>query len=128
MEQKHSGTSTGSYWFENTSSQIILSSSPIDGTAVGSAYSTELREYEEVVEKAVKASQALKSIPAPQRGEWVRALGNALREHKQELGQLVSREMGKSLGEGLGEVQEMIDICDSKHYGRVTNDISDRKP
>jgi aldehyde dehydrogenase (NAD+) len=79
---------------------------------IGSVYETSEKEYEEVVETAQKAYAIWRNVPAPKRGEIVRQIGNELRKFKTPLGQLVSYEMGKSLQEGLGEVQEMIDICD----------------
>jgi aldehyde dehydrogenase (NAD+) len=69
-------------------------------------------DYDKVVETAEKAFKEFRLIPAPKRGEIVRQLGQKLRQYKDDLGKLVSYEMGKSLQEGLGEVQEMIDICD----------------
>jgi len=94
------------------SSDLIPSYSPIDGELLGKVRITSNDEYEYVIAKAIKAQKEWQNIPAPKRGEIVRLIGNAFREKKQELGKLVSIEMGKSLQEGLGEVQEIIDICD----------------
>ncbi len=69
-------------------------------------------EYEKVIVKAQEAFTTWRNVPAPKRGEVVRQIGDSLRAHKADLGKLVSYEMGKSYQEGLGEVQEMIDICD----------------
>ena len=104
------GTSTGQQWMENNNT--ITSNSPIDNLELGSVSITTKEQYDEVVAAASEAFKTLRSMPAPKRGELMRQFGNALREEKAELGALVSLEMGKSYQEGLGEVQEMIDICD----------------
>lgn len=104
------GTSTGSNWFSNGS--IIESYSPVDGQLIGSVKTTAKDDYEQVMKSATEAFKTWRLIPAPQRGEIVRQFGDRLRELKEPLGKLVSYEMGKSYQEGLGEVQEMIDICD----------------
>tara|TARA_B100000900_G_scaffold410649_1_gene428840 strand:- start:10837 stop:12378 length:1542 start_codon:yes stop_codon:yes gene_type:complete len=104
------GTSTGQQWME--SSDTITSNSPIDNLELGSVSITTKEQYNAVVTAASEAFKTLRSMPAPKRGELMRQFGNALREEKAELGALVSLEMGKSYQEGLGEVQEMIDICD----------------
>ena len=104
------GTSTGQQWMENNNT--ITSNSPIDNLELGSVSITTKEQYDEVVAAASEAFKILRSMPAPKRGELMRQFGNALREEKAELGALVSLEMGKSYQEGLGEVQEMIDICD----------------
>jgi len=94
------------------SGETIRSFSPVDGSELGTVSSATVEDYENAIAKAEHAFLSFRKIPAPKRGEMVRQLGNKLREKKQALGQLVSWEMGKSLQEGLGEVQEMIDICD----------------
>ena len=104
------GTSTGQKWMQNN--ETITSNSPIDNLVLGSVSVTTKEQYEAVVSAASEAFKSLRSMPAPKRGEFVRQFGNALREEKAALGALVSLEMGKSYQEGLGEVQEMIDICD----------------
>ncbi len=86
--------------------------SPIDGKVIASVAQVTTEEYEKISERAHAAFLQWRSVPAPVRGETVRRLGNALREHKADLGALVTWEMGKIRAEGLGEVQEMIDICD----------------
>jgi aldehyde dehydrogenase (NAD+) len=86
--------------------------SPVNGDYIGKISSTSKREYENVVRAAQKAFKIWRTVPAPKRGEIVRQYGEALRKNKDLLGKLVSYEMGKSYQEGLGEVQEMIDICD----------------
>ena len=105
------GTSTGSNWIATKGEQID-SISPVTGKLIGSVTGTDKEGYEAVMAAASKAFTEWRSWPAPRRGEVIRQIGEALRAKKAELGQLVSYEMGKSLQEGLGEVQEMIDICD----------------
>lgn len=104
------GTSTGSKWFAK--GDIIKSYSPTNGKLIASVQSTTRKEYDLVLAEGEKAKLIWRDIPAPKRGEIVRQLGDKLRELKPVLGKLVSYEMGKSYQEGLGEVQEMIDICD----------------
>ena len=111
ISSENKGTSTGSHWLESTGA-YFESISPVDGTVIARVQATDAASYEAVVSKAAEAYQAWRTMPAPQRGEIVRQIGNALREVKDDLGKLVSYEMGKSYQEGLGEVQEMIDICD----------------
>jgi len=106
----NNGTSTGSNWF--SSGELIKSFSPVDGQLIGSVKSTTKEDYERVMKAATNAFKTWRTMPAPQRGEIVRQFGDKLREKKEALGKLVSYEMGKSYQEGLGEVQEMIDICD----------------
>ena len=110
VKQMNNGTSTGSESFGGGSK--IDSYSPVDGTLIGSVTQTTDEEYEKVMQSATAAFKEWRLKPAPLRGEIVRQYGEKLREYKQALGELVSYEMGKSLQEGLGEVQEMIDICD----------------
>lgn len=104
------GTSTGSSCF--SSGEIIESYSPVDGALIGKVKTTTQADYEKVMDAATDAFKTWRLKPAPQRGEIVRQFGEKLRELKEPLGKLVSYEMGKSYQEGLGEVQEMIDICD----------------
>ena len=104
------GTSTGTKFF--ASGDKIDSISPVNGSVIGAVTSTTKDDYEKVMESAMSAFKTFKTMPAPKRGEMVRQFGNKLRELKEPLGMLVSYEMGKSFQEGLGEVQEMIDICD----------------
>jgi len=94
------------------SGNLIASYSPVDGRLIGKTGSCNEEEYNAVVASANEAFKAWRLWPAPKRGEIVRQIGDALREKKDPLGRLVSYEMGKSLQEGWGEVQEMIDICD----------------
>ena len=106
----NNGTSTGANNFSN--GEILESYSPVDGQLIGKVKTTTKADYQKVMETATGAFKSWRTKPAPQRGEIVRQFGDKLREKKQALGILVSYEMGKSLQEGLGEVQEMIDICD----------------
>lgn len=105
------GVSTGTQWIDS-SGEKIDSYSPVDGKKIGSVTAADKNSYETVVKKAEEAFKIWRMTPAPKRGEIVRQIGEALREYKEPLGKLVSYEMGKSLQEGYGEVQEMIDICD----------------
>jgi aldehyde dehydrogenase (NAD+) len=109
--KKNEGSSTGTVW-QNSKGEIIVSSSPVDNKEIGTVISTDKEAYEKIITTAQAAYLEWRNWPAPKRGEIVRQMGDALRKEKQALGQLVSYEMGKSLQEGLGEVQEMIDICD----------------
>ena len=111
IEATNSGASTGSFWYE-TKGETIDSYSPVDGKLIASVTAATEAEYQNIVDKAQKAFKEWTQVPAPKRGEVVRQLAEKLREYKEPLGKLVSYEMGKSLQEGLGEVQEMIDICD----------------
>jgi aldehyde dehydrogenase (NAD+) len=104
------GCHDGDHWFGN--GPLIPSHSPVNGTLLEQVVSGNQNDYENIIQSATKAAKEWKQIPAPQRGELVRQYGNLLRKHKDALGKLVSWEMGKSLQEGWGEVQEMIDICD----------------
>ena len=104
------GTSTGTKFF--ASGDKIDCTSPVDGSLIGTVTSTTIEDYEKVIKSAQSAFTSFRKMPAPKRGEMVRQFGNRLRELKEPLGMLVSYEMGKSYQEGLGEVQEMIDICD----------------
>jgi len=110
VKATNNGTSTGSISFGGGAE--IESYSPVDGSLIGKVTSTTPEEYEKVMQTATAAFKDWRLKPAPLRGEIVRQYGEKLRAYKQELGELVSYEMGKSLQEGLGEVQEMIDICD----------------
>lgn len=112
LQASNLGTSTGLNWLGNENSDIIKSYSPVDGQLIGEVTVTTKEEYETVIAEAKKSYKVWAKMPAPQRGEIVRQYGEILREYKEPLGQLVSYEMGKSLQEGYGEVQEMIDICD----------------
>ncbi|MBI3720782.1 MAG: aldehyde dehydrogenase family protein [Sphingobacteriales bacterium] len=111
INSSNSGVSTGINWLD-AKGETISSSSPADGKTIASVTGASKANYEAVIAKAEAAFKEWRTWPAPKRGEIVRQIGEALRLHKSDLGQLVSYEMGKSLQEGLGEVQEMIDICD----------------
>ena len=111
VQQKNKGVSTGTKWLSSKGGNID-SYSPVDGKIIASVKSADKESYEAVLVQAQLAFTEWKHWPAPKRGDIVRQIGEELRIQKQALGQLVSYEMGKSLQEGLGEVQEMIDICD----------------
>ena len=111
IESINNGASMGSKWLK-TRGEKIDSFSPVDGELIASVNAATEADYDAVVLKAQEAFKQWRTVPAPKRGEVVRQLGEKLRIHKDSLGKLVSYEMGKSLQEGLGEVQEMIDICD----------------
>src|SRR6476661_4954572 len=108
---ENDGVSTGNTWIKSNGEKID-SFSPVDGKFIGSVKSADKNSFDAVIEKAASAFKEWLTWPAPKRGEVVRQVGEALRENKVALGKLVSYEMGKSLQEGWGEVQEMIDICD----------------
>src|SRR5210317_1832522 len=110
IKNNQQGCSNGSEWFGSGSK--IDSFSPVDGSKLGNVSTGTKKDYEKLINDAQNAFLSFRKIPAPKRGELVRQLGNKIRDNKAELGELVSFEMGKSLQEGLGEVQEMIDICD----------------
>ena len=111
IQKENEGSSTGAQWIKSKG-EMILSYSPVDNQLIGAVTTTDKAAYDQVIATAQNAFLEWRNWPAPKRGEVVRQLGEALRKDKEALGQLVSYEMGKSLQEGLGEVQEMIDICD----------------
>ncbi len=111
IQSQNGAASTGINWI-NSNGSTIDSYSPVDGQKTASVQSADATAYETVMQSAVTAFQDWRMWPAPKRGEVVRQVGEALRKYKDPLGKLVSYEMGKSLQEGYGEVQEMIDICD----------------
>ena len=112
IQAENAAFSTGSDWGGASNSKSVESFSPVDGKLIATAKIATPADYEAVVAKAQEAFVYWRTIPAPKRGDIVRQLGDALRSNKEALGTLVSYEMGKSLQEGFGEVQEMIDICD----------------
>ena len=109
--KSNSGTCDGVNWFnmDSTKRHIL---SPVDGNLIASVFETDEKSYEKLIDTSKKTFKKWRKVPAPKRGDIVRQIGNELRLNKDSLGKLVSYEMGKSLQEGLGEVQEMIDICD----------------
>src|SRR5687768_3862958 len=111
INAQNPGVSTGVDWIKS-SGEKIDSFSPVDGKLIASVISSDKQGYEKIIGVAGEAFKEWRLIPAPARGEIVRQIGEALRNYKEPLGKLVSYEMGKSLQEGYGEVQEMIDICD----------------
>ena len=124
IKEINAGVSTGTEWIE-TNGAVTSSVSPIDGKEIGKVKNATLEDYEMVVQKAQQAFKVWRKVPAPIRGEVVRQIGNALRDNKEALGALVTLEMGKIYQEGLGEVQEMIDICDfAVGQSRLINGVS----
>ncbi len=99
-------------WIGGEGRDTLTSYNPATGEAIAMVQQANETDYEAVMTKATEAFTSFRMVPAPVRGEMIRELGNALREKKEPLGKLVSLEMGKIYAEGLGEVQEMIDICD----------------
>ena len=112
IKRNNAAISTGSEWGGAENGEQIDSFSPVDGLKIASVKIATDGDYDTVIRKAEEAFLYWRLIPAPKRGDLVRQLGDALRKNKEALGTLVSYEMGKSLQEGFGEVQEMIDICD----------------
>ncbi|NOY13355.1 MAG: aldehyde dehydrogenase family protein [Deltaproteobacteria bacterium] len=112
IKDKNFGASTGIEWNDTTDQGELKIVSPVDGKLIASVYLASEQNYEKLVSISVEAFKVWRMVPAPKRGEVVRQIGLQLRKHKDALGTLVSYEMGKSLQEGKGEVQEMIDICD----------------
>jgi aldehyde dehydrogenase (NAD+) len=112
IEGKNYGSSSGLNWNITTTEGELKIYSPVDGKFIASVYQASNEDYESIVTTAVEAFNYWRNIPAPKRGEVVRQIGVRLRDYKKPLGTLVTYEMGKSLQEGLGEVQEMIDMCD----------------
>ncbi|MCG8698588.1 MAG: aldehyde dehydrogenase family protein [Bacteroidales bacterium] len=111
IKELNSGLCTGTEWIK-TSGEVVTSYSPADGTKIADVQLATLDNYNKAMEKAQEAFKYWRKVPAPKRGEIVRQIGLELRKYKEPLGKLVSYEMGKIYQEGLGEVQEMIDICD----------------
>lgn len=111
IQQQNSGASTGSVWL-NTKGKSKVSSSPVDGKEIAAVDFCDADSYDCIVSSAQQGFLEWRTWPSPKRGDVVRQVSDALRYHKEALGKLVSYEMGKSLQEGYGEVQEMIDICD----------------
>lgn len=111
IRDKNQGACTGTVWFK-TSGELQDSYSPADGRKIASVTQATVEDYDKIIATAQSAYLKWRMMPAPKRGEIVRQMGDALRQYKEPLGKLVSYEMGKIYQEGLGEVQEMIDICD----------------
>ena len=112
MNSSCKGVCTGTRWLGGEEESAIESYSPVDGALIGKVTMASSTDYEDVLKTALQAKEFWQKQPAPFRGEVVRQIGLELRQHKEDLGALVSYEMGKSYQEGKGEVQEMIDICD----------------
>jgi len=111
IKETNAGACSGTQWLD-TKGEIIESYSPADGALIGKIKQATTEDYEKIIKTAEAAFKTWRMMPAPKRGEIVRQIGDQLREYKEPLGKLVSYEMGKIYQEGLGEVQEMIDICD----------------
>ncbi len=111
LHKTHPGA-CGARWIDNVSGQELASCNPTDGSELGRVRLASEAHYDAVVAHAARVFERWRMVPAPRRGEIVRQIGDALREAKDELGTLVTLEMGKILAEGKGEVQEMIDIAD----------------
>ncbi len=112
IKERNYGASTGTDWLETTDQGELAVVSPVDGKKIASVYLASQQDYDRVADSGEVAFKQWRTVPAPKRGEIVRQIGLELRKHKDALGSLVSYEMGKSLQEGKGEVQEMIDVCD----------------
>jgi aldehyde dehydrogenase (NAD+) len=113
IEEVHSGASIGADgWLSDPGGKELVSLNPTTGEPIARVVQATPSVYEKVVSSAAKAFETWREVPAPKRGQLVRDLGEALRELKEPLGDLISLEMGKIRAEGRGEVQEMIDICD----------------
>lgn len=113
IDKKNSGASTGKHWWSHDESEgEIISINPANGKDIAAIYRASLKDYEHVIKEAEQAFLSWREVPAPKRGELIRAIGDELRKNKDFLGSLVSLEMGKSKQEGDGEVQEMIDMAD----------------
>lgn len=110
IQKDHPGAYDGAW--RKTSGAVLASENPATGAVLGTVRQASAADYEACAAAAHKAFERWRMVPAPKRGEYVRRIGNALREHKDELGALVTAETGKILQEGLGEVQEAIDIAD----------------
>ena len=112
LKEKNQGITTGQEWLASSGKDSYNSHTPVDGSLIASVEAAGPEDYEKVIKKSRQASLYWRTVPAPIRGTLIRDYGELLREHKDDLGALVSYEMGKSLQEGKGEVQEMIDICE----------------
>ena len=113
IEQENYGASLGpGHWSKTVDSGKIESENPTNGEIIASVYECSVDDYNSIVNKSLEAFSEWRAVPAPERGQLIREMGNALRDYKDPLGSLVALEMGKIKAEGDGEVQEMIDIAD----------------
>ena len=113
LSEKNPGACTGpDHWISDPQGQELISYNPSTGEPIASVVKASAATYDQVVDQAVTSFQSWRQLPAPQRGLVIRDLGTALRDYREPLGELVTLEMGKIRAEGIGEVQEMIDICD----------------
>ena len=111
LNEVNSGAGYGK-WIARPGGSDVTSFNPADGKPLARVQMASRADYDQIVSRSQEAFSSWRMMPAPQRGEIIRQLGNALREAKDDLGMLVTLEAGKIRSEGLGEVQEMIDICD----------------
>ena len=112
LQKTMSGTSTGTLWRKGSKDNKLAATSPVDGATFAHIRQTTPKEYDHLLNTAMNARTPWQQVPAPKRGEIVRQIGMRFRDYKTPMGTLISFETGKSLQEGLGEVQELIDICD----------------
>ncbi len=112
IDDQNAGCSTGRKWLQESVGTPFAVSSPVDGRKIAEVLTTSPEDYEALVQQSEEGFRNWRTVPPPQRGEIVRQIGVKLREWKEPLGRLIAYEMGKSLQEGWGEVQEAIDICD----------------
>jgi aldehyde dehydrogenase (NAD+) len=113
LESSNPGACCGpDQWLADADGGMLASINPTDGKPIASVRLATVATWHAVVERATQAFASWRTVPAPRRGQVVRDLGDLLRKHRETLGELVSLEMGKIRAEGIGEVQEMIDICD----------------
>ena len=113
IEQENYGASLGpGHWSKTVDSGKIESENPTNGEIIASVYQCSIDDYTDIVNNSLEAYSEWRTVPAPERGQLIREMGNALRDYKDPLGSLVALEMGKIKAEGDGEVQEMIDIAD----------------
>lgn len=113
IEQENYGASLGpGHWSKTVDSGKIESENPTNGEIIASVYQCSIDDYTGIVKNSLEAFTEWRTVPAPERGQLIREMGNALRDYKDPLGSLVALEMGKIKAEGDGEVQEMIDIAD----------------
>ena len=110
LKSEEMGAGTGTW--TNCGGEILDTFTPITGAKIAKIHCADKEDYQQIIEKSIEAFQSWSQVPAPKRGEIVRRMGNALRDHKQALGALIALEVGKILAEGEGEVQEMIDMAD----------------
>ena len=112
LKKTNPGASTGTLWLDQKGHSKLTCHSPIDGQSLGAVSMADNGDYDAILSAAIEARSQWQMVPAPRRGEIIRQIGEAVRDVKEPLGHLIAWETGKLLQEGLGEVQEMIDVCD----------------